>query len=120
MQSILTRSALGIAAFLLLGVGTVSASASDVLEVKVPFPFVVRGQTFPAGHYRVERDDMASSVMLIRGENGTRAATFVETIPAAGHDPAGSTPALLFRRHENQYRLADIWESGQEGQTLIN
>jgi hypothetical protein len=122
MRSILARSTLGVAAFLLLVAGTASASASAVLEVKIPFPFVVRGQSFPAGHYTVQREDMTSSVLLIHGDRGnkTTASTFVATMPAAGQDPAGHVPALLFTRVENQYRLSGVWESGSEGQTIVN
>jgi hypothetical protein len=111
------RNAVLVAGAILLGlIGTAKASASNVLEVRVPFPFVVNGQTLPAGKYMVQRDDMSSSVLLIRGEENTnRRATFVSTTPDGGHDPAGSRPALAFTRHENQYRLSSIWESANEG-----
>jgi len=69
----------------------------------------------------VQREDLSSSVILIRGDKGNKAGgTFVETVPAAEHDPAGNIPALLFTRHENQYRLSGVWESGTEGQTLVS
>jgi hypothetical protein len=104
-------------AVVLLGfaAGTANAAASDVLEVKVPFPFVVNGRNFPAGPYRVERSDASSSLLLIQGERGKRPATFVLTVPAVGHDPAGSAPALSFDHYENQNRLSTIWETGTEG-----
>jgi hypothetical protein len=86
-----------------------------VLKATVPFPFVVRGQTFPAGKYRVQRDDMTTSVLLIRGEGSNHAAAFVPATPDGGHDPAGSQPALTFKRYESQYRLASVWESQSQG-----
>ena len=98
------------AAFLVLGGGSARAA---VLEVKVPFPFVVHGQTLPAGQYRIERE--GSDVGLIRGEKGTKGAAFLVTMPASGHDPAGETPALTFTPYENTHRLAGIWESGNQG-----
>ena len=88
-----------------------SARAATI-EVKVPFPFLVHGQTLPAGEYRVENE---GKVVLFRGEKGNTASMFVMTTPAGGHDPAGDKPALSFTRHETQYRLADIWESGSQG-----
>ena len=96
-----------------------TARASDVIEVKVPFPFMVRGQSFPAGQYIIEREGMGLSVLLIRGDKGNKEAAFVSTQPADGRDPAGDRPALTFTRHENQYRLSAIWESATEGRMLM-
>jgi hypothetical protein len=54
----------------------------------------------PAGQYLVTSDS-----------NGV----FRNRRPASGHDPAGTKPALTFRRFETQYPLATIWTSGSEG-----
>lgn len=91
-----------------------SARAST-LEVKVPFPFVVRGKTMPAGQYLVSDED---GVVQLRGEKGTHAVQMILTIPASGSDPAGKTPVLTFKRHENEYRLSGIWESTTEGREI--
>jgi hypothetical protein len=112
MQRVLRRATLIAAGLLALTGGTARAA---VVDVKVPFPFVVEGQQFPAGEYRLQRDQTDSSVVLIRGEKGNTPAVFVLTTPAAGHDPAGDKPALTFKRYENQYRLTNIWESNSQG-----
>jgi hypothetical protein len=117
MTRVLKPSLLLAGVFLMLTTG--AANASEVMTVNVPFPFVVRHETFPAGKYLLERDDMSPSVMLIEGVKGNKAATFVATNAAAGHDPAGQKPCLTFARTEkNQYRLSNIWESGEEGRTV--
>ena len=113
MRSILTRATLVAVGMVALVGGTASASVGDVT---IPFPFVVQGQRFPAGHYRVERD--MSSAVVIRGDNSNTASMYVLTMPAPGTDPSGDTPALTFRRYENQYRLADVWESGNQGREI--
>jgi hypothetical protein len=64
MQRVLSRATLLAAGLLALTGGTARAA---VVEVKVPFPFVVKGQQFPAGEYRLQRDQTDSSVVLIRG-----------------------------------------------------
>ena len=110
-------TALGALACLAATAGT--ARAADAIEVKVPFPFVVRGQSFPAGNYTIEREGSALSVLLIRGDKGNKTAAFVSTLPAAGHDPAGDVPVLTFKRHENEYRLSEVWESGSEGRLVM-
>lgn len=115
MRSLLRKSMLLAVALLVFGGATANAA---VLEVKVPFPFVVNGRNFPAGQYSVQRTDMLSSVLLIRSEKGHHA-MFVLTTPDGGQDPAGSVPALSFRRYEDQYRLSSVWESGTEGWSVI-
>ena len=110
MWSVMKKAALLAAGFLVFAGGTARA---EVLDVKVPFPFVVRGQTLPPGEYRLERDSTGSAAVLIRGEKGIKVNMFVMTMPAAGHAPSGDEPVLTFDRQENQYQLTDIWNSGQ-------
>ena len=116
MSSVAKRAAWLAAGFLVFAGGTASAG---VVDVKVPFPFVVQGQTLPAGQYRVESDPLESSVLWIRGEHGIKANMFVLTMAAGGHDPAGDRAALTFNRYENQYRLSDVWEAAGEGREIV-
>jgi hypothetical protein len=110
-----TRVMVFAAGLVMFAGGTATAAA---VEVRVPFPFVVQGQTMPAGQYRVQSEPTDPSVLLIRGEHGNRTGKFVLTRSAAGHDPAGDTPALTFNLYENQYRLVSIWESKEHGQEI--
>jgi hypothetical protein len=119
MRSITNKSMVLAGAFLLVAGATTRAAAASVVEVKVPFSFVVQGKSLPAGQYRIETNDM-SSVLLIRGERGNHAFTLASITPAGGHDPAGQVPALSFKRDDemNQYRLSSVWDSGDEGWRL--
>jgi len=119
MRTIFRNAVLAVGAILFCAVGTAQASESIVLKANVPFQFVVRGQVFPAGKYAVVRDDLMPSLLLIRSETSSRPVAFVETTRDAGHDPAGSHAALTFKRHENQYRLAAVWDSPGLGWDLI-
>ena len=103
-MAVTTKVMLFAGGLLMLAAGTASAAA---VEVKVPFPFVVQGQTMPAGQNRVESETMDPSILLIRGENGTKAGKFVVTRTAAGHDPAGDTPSLTF----NRFRTRTGWSA---------
>jgi len=109
MKSIIKTAGLLAAAFVVCFGGSARAAT---IEVKVPFPFLVHGTTLPAGQYLVEND---GSVVTFRGEKGNTASMCFMTTPTGGHDPAGNTPSLSFKRHETQYRLTDIWESGSQG-----
>ena len=94
-----------------------SARADDVMNVKVPFEFVVGNRSFPAGLYEVGTVTLGSGVFAIRGADNTLASVAM-TIPANGRDPVGSRPALVFHRYENTYRLSQIWESNTKGRAL--
>jgi hypothetical protein len=118
MTALMTKSMLLAGAFVVATAGVARAGVEDVLEVNVPFSFTVGGTTFPAGRYMIERDDMASAVLLIRGERGTPTAAFVTTM-SVGHGTEGAVPALTFTRDENHYRLSTIWPSGEDGEQVI-
>jgi hypothetical protein len=94
-------------------VGT--AHAQETVFVNVPFPFVVRGEEMPAGRYDVTT---AEGVVAIRGLNN-RAETVAITLPADGRDPAGRLPALVFVRNGDRYRLSQIWESSEDGFSIL-
>ena len=114
-MTITIRKAALAAAVLLLGAP--GAARADSLDVKVPFPFVVHGQTLPAGEYRLETD---GPIVVLRGEHGNKASIIFATMPARGQDPAGDAPVLTFTHGDARYRLADIWASASKGGTVVN
>lgn len=112
MQTII-RTGLA-AAFVCAAAGVARA---ETLDVKIPFPFVVHGQTLPAGDYRLETD---GPLVMLRGEHGIKTSVIFTTLPAAGQDPAGGTPVLTFKHGDTQYKLEDIWESTFRGGAVRN
>ena len=98
-------------AAIIVGLAAVSARAEDIARVKVSFPFVIRGQTLPAGQYDIRVDDLSPGIVYIVGIKGTKGQAIVPTITAYGHNPAGHDPSLTFVRHENEYRLSAVWET---------
>jgi hypothetical protein len=113
-------SALQIVPFLVLVLlaCVVPAHAQTRMLANVPFDFIVRGETFPAGNYEVRLSDSANGIALIDNLKSNEA-TFTVTIPSGGTDPAGSQAALVFDRIENRYFLTQIWQSRSEGETLL-
>jgi hypothetical protein len=109
---ILKKTAPLAALIVVLGAGSAKAA---VVEAKVPFDFVVRGRTLPAGDYLLERDDNQPSLLFIRGKDGARTNMIVLTEPAGDRDPAGETPVVRFTRRGSEYWLADVWRSRNEG-----
>jgi hypothetical protein len=105
-------------AVVLLAMFAASAHAQDIITVKVPFPFVVGGESFPAGHYDIQPADFGSSVIAIRGLDKNLSSGFALTSLSGGTDPDGDQPVLVFKKWENTYRLAEIWQSKDEGREL--
>jgi hypothetical protein len=119
MRSLMKKVVLTTGAMLICAAGTAQASTTTVLRANVPFPFVVNGKNLPAGKYTVQRDDTAPGILVVRQAEGKYAAAIVSTIPDSGKDPAGSKPALTFKRYENQYRLSNVWQADHEGWDLL-
>jgi hypothetical protein len=112
VMSVIKKSSGLVAVF--LGMFVSSARAQEMFIVRVPFPFVVRGDQLPAGRYDVTVDN---GLLFIR--NADRGSgVFATTFGAGGGDPAGDKPALVFVRRESDYVLSQIWESSTEGRAL--
>src|SRR5215510_1542723 len=109
MWAVVKRSIVIGAGCLAVASGTAYAGYTNVLEVKVPFSFVVNGQTLPAGQYSVMREDDASAVMILRGEHGNNASAILNTRPASDNGPGGNQPALEFKKVEKEYQLSNVW-----------
>jgi hypothetical protein len=107
MWSVVKRAML-VGVLCLAGVsGTAYAGVTDVLEVKVPFPFIVGDRTLPAGEYRIQRDD-DSTALMIRSEHGS-ASAILNTRPVSAASQSSDQPSLEFKRGENGYRLSNVW-----------
>jgi hypothetical protein len=119
MKFILKTSLLLAGALLALDVAAARAADFQDMTVTVPFPFVVHNRTMPAGKYFLQRDDADVSLLLIRNENGAHVASYVLTNSASGHDPSGDKPCLTFTRSGGQYRLSNVWESTDDGISVI-
>jgi len=108
-------------AAMLLGFFVSSAHAQGIIVARIPFAFVVGGSTLPAGTYELRpMDEADGNVFAIEGKDNPSEGAFAVTNPAGGRDPIGDEPALVFTHDENQYRLAEIWDSSTEGRELPN
>jgi hypothetical protein len=96
-----------IAVTFLLGLG-VAAKAETRAEIvaKLPFQFVVGGQTLPAGTYKVSRlsDDPLSGLILTNDNNN--ASVFV--LPVSIADPSSDEPQVDFKQVGRHYLLTSI------------
>ncbi|HXY07931.1 MAG TPA: hypothetical protein VEI52_08750 [Terriglobales bacterium] len=88
---------------------------SQQLRLNIPFDFVVKGRTLPAGHYIVRRGNIGEDVWTI--ESGQGSAIFL-TNPVESPKKAHN-PSLVFVRSGDQYALVQIWDDGHLGRELL-
>jgi hypothetical protein len=85
------------------------------IQVEVPFEFRVGNKTFPAGGYRIVRNN--PSTLVLQDSKG-RVLTVMMTIPVWSAT-APAAPKLLFYQYGKQHVLARIWQQGSSvGQEL--
>jgi hypothetical protein len=85
------------------------------LRLNIPFDFVVKGKTLPAGHYIVRRGNIDDSVWTI--ESGHGSAIFLTN--AVESPKVAHGPSLVFLRAGDQYALLQIWDEGHAGRELM-
>ena len=99
--------------FVLLGLGLLvgmSAYAQTVnLKADVPFNFIIRGATLPAGEYTIKGLG-DGSVIAVRGPN-PKANTIVRSQRCASIN-AVKRSKLVFHRYGDRYFLAQLWVDG--------
>lgn len=114
------KAGIVLAGAILAVAGTAQAGTEPVVKANVPFAFVVNGRTMPAGTYRIERDELSPSLLLVRGDQrSNHAAAFVLSSRDGGRDPGGSAPVLTFKHVENTYQLASVWDSPDDGFDVV-
>ena len=100
--------------FVLLGLGLLvgmSAYAQTVnLKADVPFNFIIRGATLPAGEYTIQ--GLGDGPIAVRGPN-PKANTIVLSQRCASIN-AVKQSKLVFHRYGDRYFLAQLWVAGSD------
>jgi hypothetical protein len=90
----------------------VRAQSGTVSEIQIPFDFVVKGQTFSAGKYRIERLDQANLDTLILKNAVGKTLSILQTQRFNSEAPSNES-RLTFHRHGDIYFLDSIRASGE-------
>lgn len=82
---------------------------SEVLQVNVPFDFMVGKTLMPAGHYEVKQT-FAPDEMIIFSQHGSAMfrAEMIQSSAGTGH-----TARLLFKNFNGRFALAEVWGNDQ-------
>ena len=100
-KTIALASALGIAG------AALPASASQNLRVNVPFSFMLAGQEFSAGQYRVEQSD--NGLIIVQGEGHAAAVLSIPSNLAKRPD----TSSLHFATSDSREYLVGVQIEGE-------
>jgi hypothetical protein len=82
-------------------------------EFEIPFDFIIKDQTFPAGKYLIERLNPANSDFLILKKVGGKEKT-IFLIQSASTDKLQKQTHLIFSRSSESYVLSEIWTFGEK------
>lgn len=83
------------------------------IRVNIPFDFIIRGRTLPAGDYEVMRLSDSQEVLEIRNvDHGSDHAAFETDAFQARH--IAKRNELIFNRYGDSYFLSEIVTAGEE------
>lgn len=103
------------AAMLLTAAVSIAQTRRGDVVADIPFPFVVNGQTLPAGHYIVSR--VADNTLSIQGS--MHLGMFVST-NSSQRSASDNSCKLVFHRYGDSYFLSQVWAAGNaHGRELL-
>ncbi len=113
-----TKIVLAICFLALVAMAAGSAQAGLNIRADIPFQFVVKGTTLPAGQYEFVRRDYDQAIEVVPATKGpstialviTRLGQKIHTTPKDDH--------IVFDKVGNTYFLSELWISGEEGFVL--
>jgi hypothetical protein len=94
-------------------------SRPHFMRINIPFEFIIRGETFPAGSYIVKRvSSDKPEMLLLSSTDGGSGVYFLTKNVRAKTDQSKSK--LVFQQYGDRYFLSQVWEAGDnEGRQLF-
>lgn len=95
-------------------VATVRAQEPGVpVRATIPFDFIVRGKTLPAGNYEIERVTEEPTGLLLRNVNNKHEHIVFETQPVEERRIPRHN-VLVFNRYGGEYFLSEVVTAGEQ------
>jgi hypothetical protein len=105
--------AIGCLLALIIAVPARAQMPGTTIRASIPFDFIVRGRTFPAGKYEVMRLTDSPDVLELRNVNENRDHAAFETEPFQENRIANRSE-LIFNRYGNSYFLSEVVAAGEQ------
>ena len=83
------------------------------VRASIPFDFIVRGKTLPAGNYEIERVTEDPSGLLLRNVNNRHEHIVFETEPVEGRRISRHN-VLVFNHYGADYFLSEVVTAGEQ------
>jgi hypothetical protein len=83
------------------------------IRASIPFDFMVRGKTLPAGDYWIERVGDDPSNLILKNVNNKHENIVFETEPEQGRRIARHN-VLVFNRYGDDYFLSEVVTAGEQ------
>jgi hypothetical protein len=83
------------------------------IRASIPFDFMVRGRTLPAGEYWIERVNDDPAGLILRNVNDKHEHIVFETEPEQGRRIANHN-VLVFNRYNDEYFLSEVVTAGEQ------
>lgn len=93
---------------LMLFVAMSQAKIADGVEFEVPFSFIVKEKTYPAGKYSIERLNGSNPNLLTLKNDAGNVKTILLTQSVNSKNPSGQA-VLSFKREGENYFLQSLW-----------
>jgi hypothetical protein len=104
----------GLALFLLVLATTFARAQAAAFEIKIPFDFMVKGQTMPPGVYRVGRLSPENPrILIMKKTEGSEKVVFL-TQSAMAAKNSGGRSTVMFRRFADRYFLYRIYPASEK------
>jgi hypothetical protein len=117
----LKRSVIAIILFICLTTvapGIANAQGRDRIEVQIPFSFVLRERTLPAGKYVVERTDPGRPNILTLANVDKGVVRVVLAQRVEKNNPSAAS-SLIFIKRQGKLYLFQVWSVGSMNGTQV-
>ena len=104
---------------LMMAVPAHAQTSGTTIRATIPFDFIVRGKTLPAGNYEIRRITDSPEGLVIRNVNEKRDHAMFQTEPVEPREIPNRSE-IVFHRYGDSYFLSEILTDGEEtGQELV-
>jgi len=113
MKKFFIVMAVGSSLALSLAVGAQAQMPGVPIRASIPFDFMVRGKTMPAGDYWIERVNDDPSGLILRNVNNKHDHIVFQTEPMQDRRIANHN-VLVFNRYGADYFLSEVVTAGEQ------
>jgi hypothetical protein len=104
---------------LMMAVPAHAQTPGTTIRATIPFDFIVRGKTLPAGNYEIRRISDSPEGLVIRNVNEKRDHAMFQTEPVEPREIPNRSE-IVFHRYGDSYFLSEVLTDGEEtGQELV-